>query len=337
MEQLGKVQYAPPSLHRVPSWAAADGRELGELFEYRIAQPVTIRNNESAMLPFLQQPVQSRKLLIYSDHSSQHPTNAAEITNSTGKTLDGGPITVYDGGVYAGEALVETVKTGDKRLISYAVDLGTRITEAFGSKAALVREVHAARGVHTTKLAAEETRTYTIRNIDQKAKTLILEHPVRYGYTLLNLKPAEKTSTNYRFEIPLAAGASQEFVVTEGADLRPDFLSHQHDAGPAGYLYREPQRVRCRAAATAAHRRPEGADRGERPRDRRGPSSRPANSTKKRIACGRNIESLNRVSGQQQQVQTYAPPVGHDEQQLAALTRPYGGVAEKEGRAAVRA
>ena len=90
---------------------------------------------------------------IYSDHSSPHPTNAAELTNSTGKTLDGGPITVYDGGAYGGEALMETLKAGDKRLISYAVDLGTRITEAFGSKAAVVREIHANRGMLTVKSA----------------------------------------------------------------------------------------------------------------------------------------------------------------------------------------
>jgi hypothetical protein len=174
--------------------ASASAGELGELFEYRIAQPVTIRKDESAMLPFLQQAIDSRKLLIYSDHSSQHPTNAAELTNSTGKTLDGGPITVYDGGAYGGEALMETLKAGDKRLISYAVDLGTRITEAFNSKAAVVREIHANRGMMTVKSAMEETRTYTIRNVDQKAKTLILEHPLRQGYTLLNQKPSEKTA-----------------------------------------------------------------------------------------------------------------------------------------------
>src|ERR1017187_3444358 len=120
----------------------ASGQELGELFEYVIGQPVTIRKNESAMLPFLQQQIGGRKLLIYSDQSSQHPTNAAELTNTSGKTLDGGPITVYDGGAYGGEALMETLKAGDKRLISYAVDLGTRITDAFKSKGAMVREGH---------------------------------------------------------------------------------------------------------------------------------------------------------------------------------------------------
>ena len=75
-----------------------------------------------------------------------NPQNAAEITNSTGKTLDGGPITVYDAGTYAGEALVETVKAGDKRLISYGVDLGTRITTKFDSSKDVVREIHVQRG-----------------------------------------------------------------------------------------------------------------------------------------------------------------------------------------------
>ena len=139
-----------------PSSIAADAtaRELGELFEYRISQPVTIRKNESALLPFLQQKIDCRKLLIYSGGSSPHPTNAAELTNSTGKTLDGGPITVYDGVAYGGEALMETLKSGDKRLISYAVDLGTRVTTAFGGKDAVIREIHAARGILTTRLAA---------------------------------------------------------------------------------------------------------------------------------------------------------------------------------------
>ena len=145
-------------------------RELGDLFEYRINTPVTVRKSESAMLPFLQQKIDARKLLIYSDQSSVHPMNAAEVTNSTGKTLDGGPITVYDAGAYAGEALVETVKQGDKRLISYAVDLGTRITTAFDSKGEVVREIHLRRGVLTTRVAAQETRTYTIKNVDAESQ-----------------------------------------------------------------------------------------------------------------------------------------------------------------------
>jgi len=298
--------------------ANASGQELGELFEYRIGQPVTIRQNESAMLPFLQQAIDSRKLLIYSDHSSQHPTNAAELANSSGKTLDGGPITVYDGGVYGGEALMETLKTGDKRLISYAVDLGTRITEAFGSKQAIVREIHANRGTLTTKLAAEETRTYTIRNVDKKAKTLILEHPLRQGYTLLNQKPAEKTPGNYRFEIPLAAGASQEFAVAEErifdqsfqvTSLTPDvLLNYVRNRALSDAGRRQLQRIADQKSQIA-----------ENDRALQEAESQIRSLTADEDRIRQNIGSLNSVSGQQQQVQNYARQLDAHEQQLATL------------------
>jgi hypothetical protein len=113
------------------------------------------------------------------------------------------------------------------------VDLGTRITTAFDTKQAVVREVHLNRGVLTTKSATEETATYTIRNVDQKAKTLIIEHALRSGYTLLNQKPMEKTADNYRFEVALAAGATKTFPVSEESinsrvfvltDVTPDYL-----------------------------------------------------------------------------------------------------------------
>jgi hypothetical protein len=298
--------------------ATAEGRELGDLFEYRIAQPVTIRKNESAMLPFLQETIAGRKLLIYSDHGSQHPTNAAELTNSSGKTLDGGPITVYDAGAYAGEALMETLKAGDKRLISYAVDLGTRITEAFGGKAAIVRESHASRGIVNTKYAAEETRTYTVRNVDQKAKTLILEHPLRAGYTLLSQKPKEKTATNYRFELTLAAGASQEFVVNEErvydqsiavTNLSPDIL--------VSYLQ---NRSLTAAGRQQLQRIAEGKRQiAENDRALQDATTQMNGLNADEDRVRRNIQSLNNVAGQQQQVQTYARQLDAQEQQLAAL------------------
>ena len=296
----------------------ASGQELGELFEYVIGQPVTIRKNESAMLPFLQQQIGGRKLLIYSDQSSQHPTNAAELTNTSGKTLDGGPITVYDGGAYGGEALMETLKAGDKRLISYAVDLGTRITFAFDGKQAVVREFHASRGLLTTKMAAEETRTYTIRNVDQKAKTLIVEHPLRPNYTLLNQKPAEKTQTAYRFEIQLAAGATQEFPVSEErvfdqtyavTTLTPDvILAYVQNRSLSDASRAQLQRIATQKTQIAENDRALADVR-----------TQIADLTSEEDRIRRNIESLNAVSGQQQQVQNYARQIDAHEQQLATL------------------
>ena len=43
----------------------AEGRDAGDLFEYSFSSPVTVKKGESAMLPFLQQKLGARKLLIY--------------------------------------------------------------------------------------------------------------------------------------------------------------------------------------------------------------------------------------------------------------------------------
>ncbi len=295
----------------------AQARELGELFEYSFSAPVTVRKDESAMLPFLQQKVTARKLLIYSG-DGVNPRNAAEITNSTGKTLDGGPITVYDGNAYAGEALVETVKGGDKRLISYAVDLGTRITTLPNSGGQTIREIHIRRGLMTTRWAARETTTYTIRNVDQKAKTLVIQHPIRPQYSLLNMKPAETTSTVWRFEVKLAPGATETFPVAEErvfqtsmmiADATPDVLMTyvQNTAlGDAGrkLLVRIIDQKRLIAANDVEIGRAE-QQLNEVVRD------------EERVR--QNIASLNVVSGQQDLVQKYARQLETQETQIAGL------------------
>ena len=297
----------------------ASAGELGELFEYRIAQPVTIRKNESAMLPFLQQKIDARKLLIYTEgQASEHPMNAAELTNSTGKTLDGGPITVYDGGAYGGEALMETLKAADKRLIGYAVDLGTRVTTAFDSKAAVVREMHATRGLMTIKSAMEETRTYTARNLDPKAKTLIIEHPLRQGYTLLNQKPAEKTSSAYRFEVKLAPSATDKFVVNEErvydnslvvANLTPDvILTYVRNKNITDAARRQLE--------TIASRKNEIAETASQLQQT---EQQIKSVTQDEDRVRRNIASLNQVGGQQQQVQTYARQLSTLESQMVQL------------------
>lgn len=291
--------------------------DLGELFEYRFSVPVTVKKDESVMLPFLQQPIGARKLLIYSESYGEHPMNAAELTNSTAKTLDGGPITVFDANSYAGEALMTTLKAGDKRLISYSVDLGTRVTTQFDSSRELVREIHVNRGLLTARLAMDETKTYTIRNIDQKAKTLIIEHGQRPGYKLLTLKPSETTTNAYRFEVKLGPDSTEKFPVAEErlyetttavSSLTPDvLLSYVQNKALSQTGRTQLQQV------LDAKQRIADLD------DQIGQLNSDINdliNDQSRIR--QNIESLNRVSGQQDQVQTYARQLAAQENTLAS-------------------
>ena len=298
--------------------ATATGQQAGELFEYNFASPVSVKQGESAMLPFLQQKIGARKLLVYAESYGLNPRDAAELNNNTGKTLDGGPITVYDAGSYAGEALVETMPMGDKRLISYGVDLGTRVTTAFDSSQAVVREAHLRRGVLTSRSAVVETKTYTVKNVDAKAKTLVIEHNQRPGYTLLDQKAAETTANAYRFEVKLAASGTEKFPVREErvfdqttavSSMTPDVLMSwiQNKAlsdAARGQLQQVAAKKRETAANDASLRQTEADI---------------AATTQDESRMRSNIESLNRVTGQQEQVQQYARQLAAAEARLATL------------------
>jgi hypothetical protein len=312
-EQVPEFAFMPSSVA-----ATAEGRDLGDLFEYSFASPVTVKKNESVMLPFLQQKLNTRKLLIYSESYGKNPMSAAELTNSTGKTLDGGPITVFDSGNYSGEALVETLRPNDKRLISYAVDLGTRITTQFDTTSNVVREIHASHGLITTTTAMQELKTYTIKNVDAKAKTLVIEHPQRSGYTLLNMKASETTPNAYRFEIKLGPNATEKFPVAEEhmysdtvsvSSMNPDsvyaYIQNKLISAAARQQLQQISDLKRQAADTDRSIRQNDADIAELIKDQ------------DRIR--QNIGSLNNVSGQQEQVQKYSRRLAEQETNLAAL------------------
>lgn len=283
-----------------------EAREAGELFEYKFGQPVTVKRNESAMLPFVQQEIAARKLLIYTEHSSSpNPLNSAELTNSTGKTLDGGPLSVYDGGVYAGEALVNTFKAGDKRLLSYASDLGTRVVEDENEAAQVVRTVKASGGVVTVTMTSEVTKTYKITNVDKKAKTLVLEHAIRYDHKLLGLKPTEQTESHYRFEVKLTGEPAQTFVVKLERSLNEQVLiSNANDERIEMWV--ASNRLTPEARQTLSGIQALRRQVAEVNNTIRNLTQQVTESTADQERVRRNLSSLNSVSGQQERVQKYA-------------------------------
>ncbi len=294
-------------------------QEIADLFEYRIATAVTVKKDESAMLPFLQQRVNARKLIIYSDTSKPNPLSAAELMNNTGKTLDGGPITVYDKGTYAGEALVETIKSGDERFISYGVDLGTRISITPNSRTDDVRELHASNGMLVAASATVRKSIYAIHNVDAREKTLIIEYPVRAGFTLIDTaKPLETARDVYRFEMKVPGSGTVEFPVTDEnvynrqisvSSLNPDdllvYVRNRNVSDAARRQLQQIVELKTQIANTETARRQT--------------DEQVSAVTKDEDRNRQNIASLSNVSGQQQIVQDYARKLSEQEIQIGKL------------------
>jgi len=323
LEQFSKIQAAPsaglPPRQREASTIASEAlaQERGDLFEYTIPTPVTVRKNESAMLPFLQGKIEARRLLIFSEGASRHPLQAAELKNITGKTLDGGPITVFDANTYAGEALVETVKAGDKRLISYAVDLGTTVTTLFDTKTAVTREIHLSHGMLTQKVASAEIKAYTASNVDAKSKTLIIEHPKRPGYDLLFPKPTETTPTGYRFELALPANGSAKIAVSEERVYNTtQQISNLNNDQIGVFIQNKILPAAARLALSAIVTAKNKIADLDRQLISTNAQTESLSSDAKRLRD--NIGTLNGVSGQQGQVQTYAAKLASIESEITA-------------------
>jgi hypothetical protein len=140
------------------------------------------------------------------------------LKNTSALTLEDGSLTVIDGDAYAGEALIERLKPGEERFISYAVDLGTLVTvRSEPGKTRPVFLIRSINGVFQSHYYQTETKTYTLSNQTDKPRVVYVEHPIRKEWFLADgtAKPVERTATFYRFRVEIAPRAKVELPVTE--------------------------------------------------------------------------------------------------------------------------
>jgi hypothetical protein len=165
----------------------------------------------------------------------------------------------------------------------------------------------------------EEVRTFTIKNVDAKAKTLVIEHAQRSGYKLLEPQKASETTANAnRFEVKLGASATDTFVLREErvydqtvsvTSMTPDTISAWLEnkvlsANGRRQLQQIADKKREISNNDAATKQTESSI---------------ADLTQDQTRVRSNIQSLNNVAGQQDVVQQYARQLASNETKMAAL------------------
>jgi uncharacterized coiled-coil protein SlyX len=197
---------------------AATGSEVGDLFEYRIDQPVTVPRDRSALIPILQTRMEGERVSIYNETArGDRPMGGILLKNTSPLTLEGGALTVIEGDAYAGETLMERLKPGDQRLISFELDLGTLVTARAKENRAPTFLVRAVNGVFQAHYHQTNQKIYVVTNQTDKPRVVMIEHPVRQEWTLSTdtEKPEEKTVNYYRFRIKVGPHEKLELPVTE--------------------------------------------------------------------------------------------------------------------------
>jgi hypothetical protein len=206
--------------------AAASGQELGDLFEYKLKDRVTLKKNQSALVPIAQTEIEAEKVSLWSRTTgSGRPLRGLWLKNTSPLTFDGGSFSVLENEVFAGEGLTDPIKPGERRLVSYATDLGLLVEASQNNQPQHVTRVKISKGVLTQISELHERTLYVARNQDEAKRTLVIEHPARTDWRLAKgaTEPEEKAPGEYRFRMEVPPKATASLPIEEVRTLSSAF------------------------------------------------------------------------------------------------------------------
>ena len=209
--KIMKVMSAPSSTP-----AQVRERKVGDLFEYEIEHPVTIKRNQSALVPIVLRDFAGRPVLLYNKATrAENPMRCVEFKNTTGLTLEGGPVTVLEAGDYVGEAMLETMKPDEERLVPYSVELGVHVMDNIDSHRDNVHRVVIRNGQLKAHYVQVEQTAYHLNNKSDMPQVVYLEHPrsSREWKLFDTPEPHEITENYWRFRFTIEPKKVTAFIV----------------------------------------------------------------------------------------------------------------------------
>ncbi|MBU8913176.1 MAG: hypothetical protein KOO61_04080 [Spirochaetales bacterium] len=235
----------------------------GEAAAFTISHGVTIPRRGAALIPIVSTTIPIERLAIYDPSTlGNRPLSGLRMNNETGSQLLAGPITIFDGARYAGDARLPDLVPGEERLLSYAIDLKTTVLVRGQSIPQEIIRVRVTRGILETTLRQEQTTEYVFDRISESEDGVpyFFFHPKRSGWELIGqIEPMDETASQWRFQIDapptgtVTAPIVEEYIrsqtyglVSLNDDQIAFYLSQQTiDAESAGQLrrIRELQRV----------------------------------------------------------------------------------------------
>ncbi|MBD3339983.1 MAG: hypothetical protein GF353_12790 [Candidatus Lokiarchaeota archaeon] len=202
---------------KVKSQTATSTKDLGELFEYNISNPVSIKRKQSALVPILTEQLKAKRILLYNKNEmGKNPNACLEITNNTSLTLERGPVTIIYDNNLAGEAILPFLNKEDVRILNYAVEQAVVVNHEQKTQNQSIHRISVSGAYIYDYYYTDLTTIYKIKNKTQEEKELYLDHPKMAGYEIKEspIDP-EETANYWRFKIKVQAKEAISFKIRE--------------------------------------------------------------------------------------------------------------------------
>ena len=215
---MGRARDEMSQITDISSIAAqASAADAGELFVYALDQKLTLPHGKAAMVPIISRDVAGDALSIVNNFGGigvQVAQNGFRLKNDSDLRLSGGPITVYQGGIYGGDARLDGLSPRDSKLIAYGIDLDLVVKRENDENSAQLLQIVKSGDTLYRRYQGFLTQNYALKNKAAKAKTVLIQQPATSGWELIDPKQRDEKSTEGdRFKVELKAGESRDIAI----------------------------------------------------------------------------------------------------------------------------
>jgi len=227
MRALGSAVAPAPSSMAVPVPApppppaqieAAAASENATQVAFVLPYKVSVAAGQSLVVPLIDRDLPAGRIDLYQPGTAQgHPLAAVELTNAADTGLPPGVLTLYEqgggGAQYLGDARLAVFPSGEKRLLSYAVDNKVTISQDDATRQSIVKATIAEGVMHLTRLQ-RRTVTYKI-TASAPPRRLVIEQLKLGAMKLVEPTDAERTAGAYRLPAKLDPKGNGTVTATE--------------------------------------------------------------------------------------------------------------------------
>ncbi|MFW5695320.1 MAG: hypothetical protein ACOCYB_09120, partial [Alkalispirochaeta sp.] len=229
--------------------ATTEERVSGVGFE--ISEPVQLARGQAAMIPIVNGRFSVELVRSFEpNRDDTHPRLAFGFTNEVDVRLPEGPLTIYDGDRYVGDAVLPVTPAGAARTIPYARDLELIVTREQDQAARELRTVRIVAGTLVAERREQLETRYTLerdggaaarraenggRSSSDELPEIRISHPRRRGWDIVSPEPEETSPETAMINLSTSSVTvveehiiEQEYTLTEmNRDLLVEFSSNR--------------------------------------------------------------------------------------------------------------
>jgi hypothetical protein len=168
---------------------SATGQKMGSLFRYDLRDRVTVPDSTSTLVNIVNARVPGKEVVLFrpeltNRYTASHPYRAVHLTNTSGFSLEKGPVAIYARRTFMGEAFLERLNKNQTIFLTYAIDPHISMTRREDYSSAPVRLLKIHGGMVVSEVMRIYKARYTITNRHEKPITAYVKSVRRSGYKL---------------------------------------------------------------------------------------------------------------------------------------------------------